>query len=86
MLRGHLPLQRRAGGRPPRAQVLASGVGVPWALEAQRLLGEDWGVDADVWSVTSWNELRRDAVECEQHNLLNPAEAPRVPYVTRALT
>src|SRR6185312_17466274 len=44
----------------PRAQVLASGVAMPWALRAQRLLGEEWGVDADVWSVTSWNELRRD--------------------------
>ena len=47
----------------PRAQVLASGVAMPWALRAQRLLGEEWGVDADVWSVTSWNELRRDAVD-----------------------
>ena len=47
----------------PRAQVLASGVAMPWALRAQRLLGEEWNVDADVWSVTSWNELRRDAVE-----------------------
>ena len=47
---------------------------MPWALEAQQLLGEEWGVDADVWSVTSWNELRRDAVECEEHSLLHPGE------------
>ena len=44
----------------PRAQLLASGVGVRWALEAQQLLAEDWDVAADVWSVTSWTELRRD--------------------------
>ena len=69
----------------PRAQVLASGVGVPWALEAQQLLGDDWNVDVDVWSVTSWNELRRDAIECEQHALLNPGEQPRVPFVTTKL-
>jgi pyruvate dehydrogenase E1 component len=69
----------------PRAQVLASGVAVPWALEAQRILGEDWGVDVDVWSVTSWNELRREAVECEQHALLNPGPDARVPYVTTKL-
>ncbi|MDT4944279.1 MAG: pyruvate dehydrogenase component, partial [Pseudonocardiales bacterium] len=69
----------------PRAQVLASGVAVPWALEAQRILGEDWGVDVDVWSVTSWNELRREAVECEQHALLNPGPDTRVPYVTTKL-
>ena len=70
----------------PRAQVLASGVAVPWALEAQRLLGEEWRVDVDVWSVTSWNELRRDAVECERAALLDPGSDPRVPFVTAALS
>ncbi len=69
----------------PRTQVLASGVAMPWALEAQRLLGEEWNVDADVWSVTSWNELRRDAVSCEQHALMNPGEEAPVPFVTSAL-
>jgi pyruvate dehydrogenase E1 component len=68
-----------------RAQVLASGVAMPWALRAQRLLGEEWGVDADVWSVTSWNELRRDAVTCEEANLLDPSDTPRVPYVAARL-
>ncbi|MGI8880403.1 MAG: pyruvate dehydrogenase (acetyl-transferring), homodimeric type [Jatrophihabitans sp.] len=69
----------------PRAQILASGVGVPWALRAQELLGQDWNVDADVWSVTSWNELRRDAVACEEHNLLHDDPEDRVPYVTTKL-
>jgi pyruvate dehydrogenase E1 component len=69
----------------PRAQVLASGVGLPWALEAQRILGEEWNVDADVWSVTSWTELRRDAVECEESNLTDPTDSPRVPYVSSKL-
>jgi pyruvate dehydrogenase E1 component len=69
----------------PRAQVLASGVAMPWALNAQRLLAEDWGVAADVWSVTSWTELRRDALACESHNLLKPGDGTRVPYVTSAL-
>jgi pyruvate dehydrogenase E1 component len=69
----------------PRAQVLASGVAVPWALRAQQLLGDDWNVDVDVWSATSWNELRRDAVECEHANLLAPSDEPRVPYVTSKL-
>ena len=70
----------------PRAQVLASGVAMPWALHAQRLLAEDWGVAADVWSATSWTELRRDALAAEAHNLLHPDEEPRVPYVTSALS
>ncbi len=58
---------------------------MPWALKAQQLLAEDWGVSADVWSATSWNELRRDAVVCEEHNLLNPAAPAQVPYVTSVL-
>ncbi|MCU1672620.1 MAG: pyruvate dehydrogenase (acetyl-transferring), homodimeric type [Frankiales bacterium] len=73
------------GGEGPRAQVLASGITVRLAMDAQRLLREDWGVSADVWSVTSWNELRRDAIACEEHALLHPDEDARTPYVTQAL-
>ncbi|MBV9485627.1 MAG: pyruvate dehydrogenase (acetyl-transferring), homodimeric type, partial [Frankiaceae bacterium] len=69
----------------PRAQVLASGVAVPWALRAQQLLGDDWHVDVDVWSVTSWGELRREAVEREHAKLLDAGTDPQVPYVTQAL-
>ncbi|MFD1325812.1 pyruvate dehydrogenase (acetyl-transferring), homodimeric type [Micromonospora sonneratiae] len=72
-------------GPAPRANILASGTGMQWALKAQQLLAQDWGVAADVWSVTSWTELRRDAVECEEHNLLNPGDTPRVPYIARKL-
>ena len=74
-----------ATGDGPRAQLLASGVAVPWALEAQKLLRDDWGVAADVWSVTSWNELRRDGIDADQEAFLNPAAAPRVPYLTAKL-
>ncbi|TYB38379.1 pyruvate dehydrogenase (acetyl-transferring), homodimeric type [Actinomadura chibensis] len=72
-------------GETPRAQILASGVGGRWALAAQRLLAEDWGVAADVWSATSWNELAREARDCDEWNLLNPDAEQRVPYVTRRL-
>ncbi|MGN6090424.1 MAG: pyruvate dehydrogenase (acetyl-transferring), homodimeric type [Actinomycetales bacterium] len=65
----------------PRAQLLASGVAVPWAFEAQELLLRDWGVAADVWSVTSWTELRRDGLECDEWNLMHPEEQ-RTPYLT----
>ena len=58
--------------QPARAQLLASGVGVPWALEAQQLLAEDFGVAADVWSVTSWTELRRDGMDCDEQEFLRP--------------
>ncbi|MCP9001362.1 pyruvate dehydrogenase (acetyl-transferring), homodimeric type, partial [Pseudarthrobacter sp. RMG13] len=69
----------------PRTQILASGVSVPWAIEAQRLLAEDWGVSADVWSVTSWNELRRDGMAAEEEAFLNPGKPARVPFVTQQL-
>ena len=75
----------QGAGDGPRAQVLASGITVPLALEAQRLLQQDWGVAADVWSVTSWNELRRDAIACESEQLLDPAN-DRTPYITQALS
>ncbi|HEY0639251.1 MAG TPA: pyruvate dehydrogenase (acetyl-transferring), homodimeric type [Pseudonocardiaceae bacterium] len=79
------------GAEGPRVQLLASGVAVPWTVRAAELLRDDWGVTADVWSVTSWTQLRRDAVDAERHNLMHgavnggPAE-PRVPYVTSALS
>ncbi|WP_246051023.1 pyruvate dehydrogenase (acetyl-transferring), homodimeric type [Nocardioides guangzhouensis] len=69
----------------PRVQLLASGVGFPWVVDAQRMLAEEWGIAADTWSVTSWNELARDAVAAEEWNLLHPGEAPRTAYVSDKL-
>ncbi|WP_026925985.1 pyruvate dehydrogenase (acetyl-transferring), homodimeric type [Granulicoccus phenolivorans] len=68
-----------------KAQLLASGVGVPWALKAQQILLEEWNVDASVWSVTSWNELAREAMQVEDRNLLHPDEPNKVPYITEKL-
>ncbi len=67
------------------AQLLASGVGVQWVLEAQELLKNDWGVIADVWSVTSWNELRRDGLACDEQSFLYPNLERRVPWVEQKL-
>jgi len=78
--------EERLGDTAPRAQLLSSGTGLQWALRAQKLLAEDWGVAADVWSVTSWSELRREAVETERHNLLHPEVEPQVPYITQKLS
>ncbi|PSL39395.1 pyruvate dehydrogenase E1 component [Labedella gwakjiensis] len=69
----------------PKAQIFASGVSVPWAIEAQHLLAEDWGVSADVWSVTSWSELRRDGLAADEHNFLYPDDEKRVPYLQTKL-
>src|SRR5690606_12144057 len=67
-------------------RLLASGVGVPWAMEARELLAQDWGVSAEVWSVTSWTELRREAMACDEDAFLRPDQERRVPYVTRRLS
>ena len=65
------PLERSSRAE---AQLLASGTGMQWALKAQHLLAQDWGVAADVWSATSWTELRRDAVATEEWNLMHPGQ------------
>jgi pyruvate dehydrogenase E1 component len=70
----------------PQAQILASGVALRSALHAQEMLAADWGVSADVWSATSWTELRREALACESWNMLNPDEPSREPYVTSVLS
>jgi pyruvate dehydrogenase E1 component len=83
------PQPAEAGGEQPaerpQAQILASGVGLRWALDAQRLLAEDWGVAAEAWSATSWTELRRDALSCDAWNMLHPDLEARVPHVVSAL-
>ena len=79
------PAEGLEGKGAPRAQILASGVSVPWALEAQALLREDWNVAADVWSVTSWGELRRDGLRCDEQAFLHPADEAPVPFVSQRL-
>ncbi|MGB7448098.1 MAG: pyruvate dehydrogenase (acetyl-transferring), homodimeric type [Ornithinimicrobium sp.] len=73
-------------GEGPSVRLLASGVGVPWALDAQNLLADDWDVSAEVWSVTSWTELRREAMACDAATFGVSSEDRPVPYVTRRLS
>jgi pyruvate dehydrogenase E1 component len=82
-------LLRDAGSprsKKPRVQLLGSGTILREVLAAASLLEADWGVAADVWSVTSFTELRRDGLEVERWNMLHPEEPPRRAYVTNALT
>jgi pyruvate dehydrogenase E1 component len=76
-------------GDAPRAQLIASGTAIHWALDAQKLLADQWGVAADVWSATSWTELRREALECDKENRLAAAAgtgaAHRTPWITQQL-
>ena len=69
----------------PRVQLLGSGTILREAMAAAELLEADWGVAADVWSVTSFTELRRDGIEVERWNMLHPTEEQRRAYVTELL-
>ncbi len=79
-------LLREAGreDRRPRVQLMGSGAILREVEAAADLLG-DFGVAADVWSATSFNELRRDGLAAERWNLLHPGDEPRLPYVTQML-
>ncbi|MGD0269952.1 MAG: pyruvate dehydrogenase (acetyl-transferring), homodimeric type [Candidatus Sulfotelmatobacter sp.] len=68
-----------------RVQLLGSGTIMYEVLKAQTILKEKYGVAADVWSVTSYKELYRNANDCERWNMLHPGEPARVPFVTETL-
>jgi pyruvate dehydrogenase E1 component len=84
ILRGMYLLRESAAGGP-RVQLLGSGTILNEVLAAAELLESDFGVAADVWSVTSFTELRRDGIEVERWNMLHPTSEPRRPYVTERL-
>ena len=78
-------LLRRGQTNKQRVQLLGSGVILREVQAAAELLEKDWGIGADVWSVTSFTELRRDGMDCERHNLLHPTGKVSVPYVSQML-
>ena len=65
--------------------LFGSGTILREAIAAAEILGQEFNITADVWSVTSFNELRRDAADCERHNRFNPETEQREPYLTQAL-
>jgi pyruvate dehydrogenase E1 component len=78
-------LFRAAEGTGPSVQLLGSGAILREVIAAADLLRNDWGVSADIWSVPSFTELQREAVDAERWNLLHPEETPRLPYVEQCL-
>jgi pyruvate dehydrogenase E1 component len=77
------PAEKKQGQN--RAQLLGSGAILNEVLKAQQILAQQYDVAADVWSVTSYQELYRDGHACERWNRLHPDQKPRVPYVTQCL-
>jgi pyruvate dehydrogenase E1 component len=85
IVRGMYRLRAAGDGYAHRAQLLGSGTILREVLRAADILGERFGIGADVWSVTSYQQLRADALAAERHNRLHPAAPPRLPFVTAQL-
>jgi len=84
ILRGLYKFKPAAGGKPV-LQLFGSGPILNEALRAQQILAEKYKVQADLWSVTSYNQLRREALATERWNRLHPAEKEKRPYILQAL-
>jgi pyruvate dehydrogenase E1 component len=86
ILKGMYPLTNGSGnGRGPRVQLLGSGTILREAIAAADLLKNDFGVAADLWSVPSFTELRRDGIEVERWNMLHPTAPKRRSHVETCL-
>ncbi|MFC7420414.1 pyruvate dehydrogenase (acetyl-transferring), homodimeric type [Iodobacter arcticus] len=86
ILRGMYMFQEGSKDAALKVQLMGSGTIFREVIAAADLLKADFGVDADIWSCPSFNELRRDGMAVERHNMLNPMAAQQVPYVTSCLT
>jgi pyruvate dehydrogenase E1 component len=85
ILKGLYLLRAGADGDGPRVQLVGAGTILREVLAAADLLEREWGVKADVWSATSFSELRRDGLEAKRWNLLHPEAPPAFSYVERCL-
>jgi pyruvate dehydrogenase E1 component len=85
ILKGLYRFSAAGDGKKARVQLLGSGAILNEVVAAQKILGEKYGVAADVWSVTSYSQLAREAYACERWNMLHPLGQPKVPYVAQAL-
>ena len=78
-------LYRQGSRKKKRVQLLGSGTILREVIAAAELLENEWDVSADVWSVTSFNELRRDGIDAERWNMLHPGKKKRIPYISQQL-
>ena len=86
ILRGmYLLREGKAAKGQPRVQLLGSGTILREVIAGAEMLEKDYGVAADIWSVTSFNQLRRDGLDAQRWNMLHPQAAPRRPYVEECL-
>ena len=83
--KGMYLFQEAPKAKGPRVQLLGSGTILREVIAAAALLQEDFGIAADIWSVTSFNELRRDGLDADRWNMLHPTDAPRLSHVQACL-
>ena len=76
---------KKGGKSKLRAQLMGSGTILREVIAGAELLEKDWGVSSDIWSITSFTELRREGLDCERHNMLHPTAKAHIPYVTAQL-
>src|SRR5205085_1558898 len=85
IVKGLYLLQEGTKGKGPRVQLMGSGTILREVIAAADLLRDDWNINADVWSATSFNELRRDGMHAERWNLLHPSQPRRKSYIETML-
>jgi pyruvate dehydrogenase E1 component len=85
IIKGMYLFRESKEAKKPRVQLMGSGTIFREVIAAAELLELDWGVVSDIWSCTSFTELRRDGMSVERHNMLNPEAAPKAAHVTQQL-
>lgn len=85
ILKGLYKFKGGPGGKIHKAHIMGSGALLLEGLRAQQILAEDYDVSADVWSATSYKNLRQEALEVERWNMLHPTRRQKKPYVTKVL-
>lgn len=85
IIKGMYLLERASGDRQHIVQLMGSGAILREVQAAAHILREEFDIDADVWSMTSINELRREGMECDRWNLMNPGEAAKKSYIAKQL-
>jgi pyruvate dehydrogenase E1 component len=85
ILKGMYLFRKGPQSKAPRVQLLGSGTILREVIAASELLQKDWGVNADIWSCPSFNELARDGHDCARWNMINPGQKPKVSQVEKCL-
>jgi pyruvate dehydrogenase E1 component len=85
IIKGMYLLREGDQDKGPRVQLLGSGTILREVIAAADMLKNDWGVNADIWSCTSFNELRRNGIEVDRWNMLHPTQPPRKSHIEQCL-